>query len=70
MEYSSIINVHALSTIPGAVYELDLHGEKVNVRFRHEDAPIFSATPVLDKRTTDPESTQKFNNIKIKLMEV
>ncbi len=70
MDHAEITNVQALATVPGKTYELNLHGVLFTVRFRHEDAPVFSATPTAGRRPTDPQSTQTYNNIKIKLMEV
>jgi len=70
MTYAEIQALRSLAAVPGAVYDLDLHGEAKKVRFRHEESPVITADPVLDKRTTDPADTQYFNNVKIKMMEV
>lgn len=70
MELQEIQELMAIASVVGAAYQLNLHGQIINVRFRHEEPPVFSAIPVLDRRDTEPQPTQKYSRVKIKLMEV
>lgn len=45
--------LHALASVPGAQYLLDLGPVQFSVMFRHEDSPAFEATPLIPKTLAD-----------------
>lgn len=61
-------DLQALSSVANATYHLRYEGELKTVRFRNEDAPVISATPLI--RRSNIEDANWYNNIRIKLMEV
>lgn len=58
----------ALASVAGATYILEYEGTFFTVRFRHEDSPVLFAVPIIER--PDIESSDWYNNVFIKLMEV
>lgn len=65
---SALDSLKIMSDIPNARYELIYEGETFNVRFRNEERPAVSATPINPR--PNQASTDLYNNVLIKLMEV
>jgi hypothetical protein len=65
---SVLLQLQALARIPGATYTLDYEGTEYTVRFRHENAPVLEASPLLPRPNQDV--TDFYNNVKIYLMGV
>ena len=62
-------SLQAMASVPGAVYVLTLQsGEILSVRFRNEDPPAVSGTPIVAR--PNQATGDYYNNIMIKLMEV
>jgi hypothetical protein len=61
-------NILNLASVINAEYELDYEGNISNVRFRHEEEPVISAVPVVERPNVS--SSDWYSNVKIKLMEV
>lgn len=64
----NLINLQALAATPNAVYYLWYNQRKFLVRFRNEDTPVISASPLVPR--WNHEVTDYYNNVRIKLMEV
>ena len=67
IDRATLILLRDRASVAGATYTLIYEGETINVRFRNEDAPAIEATPV--KPTPETESSDNYNNVRIKLME-
>lgn len=65
---STLDSLIALASIARAVYTLNYEGNTYNVRFRHEDHPAIEADPVIGR--PNPDGSDNYNNVLIKLMEV
>lgn len=65
---STLTSMQLLADVPGATYTLLYAGSSRNVRFRKEDGAPISATPIVPR--PNPEETDLYRNITIKLMEV
>lgn len=50
---STLLALRALAAVPEASYTLTYGGTPYTVRWRHEDAPVIVATPVIDYETAD-----------------
>ena len=66
---SALVSLQSMAAVPGATYTLTLSDASTKtVRFRNEDKPAIEAAPIIPR--PNPEGTDYYNNIKIKLMEV
>lgn len=63
-----LFDVMGLAEVVGGVYVLNYEGEIYNVRFRHEDEPVISSVPVVER--PNPSNNDWYSNVMIKLMEV
>lgn len=61
-------SLRAIAMIANATYSLVYEGNTWTVRFRHEDAPVVVAEPIIPK--VIPLDTDYYNNLWIKLMKV
>lgn len=52
--YETVQKLYALAAVPGAQYLLDLGSVQFSVLFRHEDAPAFEATPLIQRTAPLP----------------
>lgn len=68
IERSTLNSLHTLAGRADAKYLLHFHGEPIWVRFRHEDAPVIYAEPVVPR--INHEDDDYYNNVRIKFMEV
>ena len=64
---STLQQIHALATVVGAYYILNYESRIYSVRFRNEDVPVITATPITPRPNHD--SNDYYNNLLIKLME-
>lgn len=58
----------AMAAAPGGVYILTIDGRALSVRFRNDDPPALSATPVEPASITGPDDP--FRNVRISLVAV
>ncbi|TVM33322.1 hypothetical protein [Oceanidesulfovibrio marinus] len=58
----------AMAAAPGGVYPLTIDGRALSVRFRNEDPPALSATPVEPASAAGPDAP--FRNVRISLVVV
>lgn len=59
----------AMAGVPGATYSLTLHDGSVRqVRFRHEDPPVITGTPII--HSTDRQDEWLYAGVVVKLSEV
>lgn len=65
---SAMITLKTIASIPGATYTLETSEGNYTVRFRNEDQPAVTGSPIVER--PNPESTDWYNNVQIKLMEV
>lgn len=65
---NTLLALLSRASVIGATYVLAYEADSYTVRFRNEDSPAISATPVMP--TPEVESGDFYNNVKIKLMEV
>ena len=65
---ATLKSLRDLAGVPGATYTLTFGSETFMVRFRHEDAPVIEATPVMP--TPETEDEDRYNQVRIKLMEI
>lgn len=65
---SVLDSLRTLAAVVDATYTLIINSVSYTVRFRHEDAPVIEAEPVIDYEV--PGSTDMYNNIAIKLITV
>lgn len=65
---SVLVALMALASLPEATYALSYEGDTYTVRFRHEEAPVIEANPVVPR--PNHAGGDWYNNIRIKLMEV
>ncbi len=63
-----VTDLMALAMVPNGQYPLNYEGRIFNVRFRNEDPPVISVSPVKPMPNSDP--LDYYNNVQIKLMEV
>lgn len=63
-----LMNVKELAEVSNAVYTLEYEGDIKQVRFRHEDGNVISATPLVGR--PNREDSDRYANVIIKLMEV
>jgi hypothetical protein len=68
IDRSTLVSLLALAAVAGATYTLTYESDTYNVRFRHEEAPAIEATPIIPR--PNPDGTDWYNNVRIKLMEV
>lgn len=68
LERSDLVSLQALAAVPGATYALTTPSETLTVRFRNENPPAIEAAPIVAR--PNPDTTDWYNNINIKLMEV
>lgn len=68
IERSVLADMLALTTIINAEYTLNHHGRSIKYRWRHWDAPVVEAQLIQIK--SDPQSTDKYNNVIFKMMEI
>jgi len=66
--YEILEDIQALASLPNATYTLSYEGVDTLVRFRNEDPPAISATPIIIR--PNPSSSDYYNNVEIRLMEV
>ena len=65
----SIMNqLHALANGISVSYELDYEGVLSTVRFKSEDIPVISGTPLIKR--SNKEDADYYNDIVLKLMQV
>lgn len=65
---ATLIDLHALASVPGVSYSLSYEGTDYAVRFRNEEPPAIEATPLLPR--PNPDDTDYYHSIRIKLMEI
>lgn len=63
-----LFQIVVLAKVLNAEYVLDYEGEITNVRFRHEEENVVSATPVVER--PNPSDSDWYSDVYIKLMEV
>jgi hypothetical protein len=68
IDKSTLDSLWALASVARAVYSLVYEGTTYTVRFRHENHPVIEADPVVGR--PNPEGTDNYNNVWLKLMEV
>jgi hypothetical protein len=68
VERLDIETLYTLASVANATYWLRYERELKKVRFRHEDAPVITAEPIIFR--SNAESTDYYHNIRIKLMEI
>jgi hypothetical protein len=68
LELSVLRSIQNLSKVIGTYYTLDYEGTLYSVRFRNEDIPVVYGDRLINRSNQD--STDYYNNIVIKLMEV
>lgn len=61
-------DLQALAEVANATYTLSYEGTDTTVRFRHEEPPVISAAPIVVR--PNPASSDYYNNVMIRLMEV
>jgi len=65
---SVLMSLRALARIPYAEYTLTYESDVYTVRFRSEEQPVIEAEALVDRPNHD--STDWYNNVRIKLMEI
>jgi len=68
IDRQTLLDLQALVGVPLVSYSLDYEGELKTVRFRHEDQPVIEADPIIPR--PNHVTTDYYNNVRIKLMEV
>lgn len=67
LQRSVLNSLQTLAAVPNSSYTLRYEGELKTVRFRNEDQPVISADLIIDR--SNPDDTDWYNNVRIKLME-
>ena len=68
IDRAGLDGLFAMASVPGATYELVYEGNSRTVRFRHEDAPVIEATPIVPR--PNAESGDRHYGVRIRLMEM
>lgn len=68
LELSILRSIQNLAKVIGADYSLDYEGTLYSVRFRNEDIPCVYGDKIINR--SNQSTTDYYNNILIKLMEV
>jgi hypothetical protein len=68
IDRSTLEQLQSIANIPLQEFTLDYEGELKSVRFRQEDPPVISATPILPR--PNHVDGDWYANVRIKLMEV
>lgn len=68
IDRTTLLALQALAGVAGATYTLTYESDTYNVRFRHEDVPAIEAFPIIPR--PNPDGTDWYSNVRIKLMEV
>lgn len=68
LQRSDLLALQALSGVPYATYTLNYNGADYTVRWRHEDAPVIAATPIVGRENA--AAGDYYHNITLKLITV
>lgn len=68
LQRSDLVALQALSGVADATYVLSYNGAQYTVRWRHEDAPVIQAAPVVGRENA--AATDYYHQITLKLITV
>jgi hypothetical protein len=63
---ATLLNLRSIASVPGATYTLIMEGITSTVRFRNEDAPAVTATPIIGR--PNPDGADWYSDVVVKLM--